>query len=93
MKKLTLSELENQKSWKEAVIVFTEDSYSKNYSETERSYKVSRDCKYFNPMMIGTSLFGDCLDDKDNGVRLDRYMSLLPTEGKRWEVDYCYITK
>lgn len=93
IEKLTLTELGKNESWKKAVVVFTENSFNREYSETERSYSISRDSKYFNPMMIGNSLFGNCLDGKDNGVRLDRYMSLLPNEGKRWHVDYCYITK
>lgn len=93
IKKITFRELEKDTSWKEAVIVFTKGSFTRDYSEVERSYKVSRDSKYFNPMMNGSSLFGDCLDGKDDGVRLDIYMKLLPEEGVRWKPDYCYIVK
>lgn len=93
IKKITFTELQRNKDWKRAVIVFKEDSYDRDFTEIERSYKVSSDAKYFNGMMGGNSLFGDCLDGKDNGVRLDIYMALLPNEGKRWVVEYCYITE
>ena len=93
MNKVSISELRNNESWEEAVVVFTQDSFSRKFSETERSYKISRNNKYFNPDMNGNSLFGSCLDGKDDDVRLDIYMSRLPEEGKRWIVEYCYITK
>jgi hypothetical protein len=94
MEKVSLNYLEkNLDLWKEAVIVFKEKSFTKEFSELERSYKISSSCKWFNPMMNGNSLFGNCLDGKDNGVRLDIYMRLLPKEGTRWIEDYCYITK
>lgn len=93
MNKLTLSELRDNETWKKAVIVFTKDSYSRDFSETQRSYEVSRDNKYFDPNMIGNSLFGSCLDGTDDDVRLDRYIHRLPEEGHVWKVEYCYITK
>lgn len=91
--KLTLEDLHKNESWEKAVIIFDKSSFDREYSELERSYKISRDNKYFNPHAISNSLFGNCLDGKDNGVRLDIYMSLLPKEGKRWKVEYCYITE
>lgn len=84
MKKMTLNELSNNKSWKKAVIVFTKDSFNREYSEKSRSYEVSSNDKYFDGNMIGNSLFGNCLDGTDNDVRLDRYIG-------DWKVDYCYI--
>jgi hypothetical protein len=90
--KLQFDQLRKE-SWQEAVVVFKEESFEREFTEIERSYSISRDNKYFNGMMNGTSLFGSCLDGKDDNVRLDIYMSLLPKEGKRWKVDYCYITK
>lgn len=87
-KTYTLRELRDDTSaWEEAVIVFTADSFEQEYSEESRSYKIRRDAKYFNPVMIANSLFGNCLDGKDDGVRLDKYMA----EG--WKVDHCYVTK
>lgn len=93
LKKITFEELEKSKGWKEAVVVFTKESFEIEFSETERSYEVQSDAKYFDASKGGNSLFGNCLDGKDDDVRLDRYMHLLPEEGARWEVDYCYITK
>lgn len=90
-RKLSLEELEIDTTWNEAVIVFTEDSFITEYPEVQRSFKVSRNNKYFDPTINGSSLFGDCLDGTDDGVRLDYYMKRLPSEGKRWEVEYCYI--
>ena len=88
MEKLKLSDLENREDWKYAVIVFKSESFNKKYSLKERSYLVCKDNKWFNPAMIGRSLYGNCLDGKDKGVRLDWYMY---DEKKPWIVDYCYI--
>jgi len=88
MDKLTFKQLKDSKDWKEAVIVFTENSFTKPYMEEQRSYKVSSDAKYFDGSKIGNSLFGNCLDGTDNGVRLDHYMR--SDEGK-WIVEYCYL--
>jgi hypothetical protein len=86
MQKLTLSQLHDLE-WQEAVVVFTEDSWKRQYSLEARSYEISSDNKYFNPNAISSSLFGNCLDGTDNGVRLDLYMH------ENWKVDYCYIIK
>lgn len=93
MEKLSFDQLERSNEWKKAVVVFTEDSYEREFSELERSYKISHDNKYFSGIASGNSLFGSCLDGKDNNVRLDIYMSLLPKEGRRWKVEYCYIVE
>lgn len=41
------------------------------------------------------SLFGNCLDGSDVGVRLDTYMFAVPVDGvgKAWKVEYCYIVE
>jgi hypothetical protein len=69
------------------VAVITEDSFDRNYSLTERSYEFSNDNKAFLPNQSSNSVFADCLDGKDFGVRLDWY---IPTE---WKVEYCYIVE
>lgn len=69
------------------VIVFTPDSFTKPYSEIERSYKTDNEQKAFWSK-YSNSLFADCLDGKDNHVRLDWYMD--GTESG-WKVDYCYL--
>lgn len=89
MEKVTLTHLEKNEDWQKAVIVFKATGDLAEYSEVERSYQVNRSDKYFNPNMIACSLYGDCLEGKDEDVRLDHYMA---AEGAhRWEVDYCYI--
>jgi hypothetical protein len=90
MERVSFKELELMDSWEEAVVVFTVGSFEKSFTEVERSYRVNRDKKYFNHLMIGSSLWGDCLDGKDNGVRLDLYLN---DEEHPWTVDYCYIVK
>lgn len=93
--KLSFNELRDKTDWNKAVIVFSQESFSKPFTETERSYQVSSDAKYFDGSKIGNSLFGDCLDGKDLGVRLDAYMHSIPEDGmgKRWIPDYCYIVE
>ena len=72
----------------EGVVVFTEDSFTKPYTEKERSYQFSSDNKSFLPDQIGNSIFADCLDGKDLGVRIDWYMH---DKEHPWKVDYCYL--
>ena len=84
---VSFSDLQKNDVWKEAVIVFTESSFKIPYAERDRSYTISSDAKYFDANMNGSSLFGNCLDGVDLGVRLDHYMY----DG--WKVDYCYITE
>lgn len=97
MKKITWEELDEYLSNnhdKKGVIVFKQNKdWKREFSEEERSYIVYGDNKWFNPKMIGTSLFGTNLTHTDCGVRLDWYMRALPEDGlgERWIVDYCYI--
>lgn len=67
------------------VVVYKQgDWFNKVYTEKERSYRVSSDNKAFIPGQIGKSIFADCLDGIDIGIRLDWYHS-------DWKVDYCYM--
>lgn len=92
MKKITFNEfekamceaVENGKSIS-GVVVFTEDSFDKAYPEMSRSYRVSSNNKYFYAFASSHSMFGDCLDNTDDGVNLSYYME------KGWKVDYCYL--
>lgn len=79
--KMTLKELEQNKKWEEAVIVFAPESFDGQYTLEERSYKVWSNAKWFDPTMIGNSLIANCLNGKDMGVRLDHYIQRLPNEG------------
>ena len=73
------------------VIVFTEDSFDKLYTLEERSYEVTSDNKAFISSMIGYSIYGNCLDGKDLGVRLEQYMAAEKGGKFGWKVDYCYM--
>jgi len=69
------------------VVVFTENSFTAPYTELERSYEFTSDQKAFLPNQSSNSIFADCLDGTDLGVRLDWYMHGV--DG--WKVDYCYL--
>lgn len=73
------------------VIVFTVDSYTRKYTEIQRSYRVTSDNKAFIPGQLGYSIFAGCLDGSDQGVRLDLYMKDEHGGESGWEVDYCYL--
>ena len=71
----------------EAVVVFTGKGMNRDdYTEVQRSYQFSNHNKAFLPNMISNSIFADCLDGTEHGVRLDWYIH-------EWEVDYCYIVE
>lgn len=74
---------ENQDKAKlSGVIVYKASNWPKSYSERSRSYEVTNNNRAFQEGKIASSLFGNCLDGTDQGVRLDWY---------KWEVDYCYM--
>jgi hypothetical protein len=103
MKKVTWSELEKA-MWKfneehgythkgnekrlEGIVVFTEDSFTKPYTEFQRSYVLTSDNKAFLPHQLGYSIFADCLDGTDDGVRIDWYMR---DDKMPWKVEYCVL--
>lgn len=72
-----------------AVVVFTPDSFDREYSEESRSYKVNSDNKTFRDC-CSNSLYGSCLDGTDQFVRLDYYMNWYERENG-WKVEYCYL--
>lgn len=76
----------------EGVIVFTEDSFDKQYSLESRSYEVSSNNKAFRNAN-GYSIFGSALDGSDYGVRLEAYMAEEQSGRNGWKVDYCYLIK
>lgn len=69
-----------------AVVVFSQASFRQRYSLKSRSYRFRSDEKYFVPGMGGNSLFADCLDESEHGVRLDWYL-------RSWKVEYCYMSR
>lgn len=95
MRKITMSKLEeimqeynrrfseNANSAKlSGVIVYKASNWDKPYSEQSRSYRVWNCNRHYQDGKFSNSLFGNCLDGTDLGVRLDWY---------RWDVDYCYM--
>jgi hypothetical protein len=67
------------------VVVFKKENWPGNdYSLESRSYQFVSDIKYFIPGLGGNSIFADCMDGSEEGIRLDFYLS-------SWEIDYCYI--
>lgn len=71
---MNLERLINNKNWETALIIFDSSNWAnRNFTEQERTYRVSSDAKYFDYEKCGSSLFGNCLDGKDLGVRLDLY--------------------
>jgi hypothetical protein len=89
MQKLTLTDLSNIKSWKNAVIVIDNKSFLQNYSIESRSYLINRDTsKYFQEGKISKSIWGDAMDESEFGVRLDWY---LWGNKENWAIEYCYI--
>ncbi len=100
MKKMTFNELRNlfykhnaSTEYPEtlhAVIVFSEDSWSKEYSLENRSYKVKSNNWGWMADKAGRAIYGDTLDDTEKYIRLDRYIKGLRSE-TGWIVDYCYL--
>ena len=73
-----------------AVVVFKQNpTWKREYTEQERSYKISGSDNAFDNNKISTSLWGDCLGCEDY-CRLDWYMKADNPE-ERWQVDYCYL--
>lgn len=67
------------------VVVFKSENWpDKDYSLDARSYQFVSDNKYFLSGLCGGSIFADCLDGSEEGVRLDYYLG-------SWDIDYCYI--
>lgn len=67
-------------------IIFTADSFSKEYSELSRTYLFTSNAKAFNPKASGYSIFANCADGSEDGVRIDYYMK---SEG--WKVEKSFI--
>lgn len=93
IKKMTFGELEalfirheatHPKEHLTAHIVYKEESWNRPYPLESRTYVVSSCNRAFEPGKISNSIFADCLDGSEFGVRLDWYK-------KDWIVDYCYL--
>lgn len=65
-----------------AIIVYSQESYTKPYTEMERSYIVHFEQWGLDPSKMGNSIMGDCLDGEDRAIRLDAY---------DWKIESIYI--
>lgn len=78
---------------RKGVVVFKQHpSWRREYSELERSYRISGNDNHFLSGKISNAIYGFCLDENDpdaQGVRLDYVMYAMPDEC--WHVDYCYL--
>ena len=78
----------------EAFVTFTPDSFEDTYTQLERTYLFTSNNKAFaSPSCSGYSIFGDCMDGKDSGVRLERYMADEKGGKDGWKVENCGIIK
>lgn len=77
------------RSWKHGYVVIENRSFIKDFSLESRTYRTLRSSKAYDPTMLGYSIFGDCLNKRDNGIRLDMY--LKEEKGQEWIVNYCYF--
>lgn len=73
------------------VIVFTKESFDKEYSLLVRSYGVSSENKAWISGMGGYSIYGGSLDGSDPCIRLDYLIASEFGDDKGWHVDYCYF--
>ncbi len=72
-------------------IVFAAESFSKPYSEEQRTYVVSSNNKAFIDGMGGYSIYGSSLDGVDKCVRLESYMAAEHGGKDGWKIERCYI--
>ena len=72
-------------------IVFSADSFDKEYPEAARTYAVSSNNKAFMPNMGGYSIYGSSLDGSDRNVRLERYMAKEHGGKDGWKIERCYM--
>ena len=72
-------------------IVFSQDSFTKPYTEAERTYIVSSNNKAFQPNMGGYSIYGSSLDGSDVCCRLDGFMANEKGGKDGWKIERCYM--
>lgn len=95
--KLTFEEMANQlwdynelgkKPLLKVKIVLADSNWPGKYSEQSRTYFTDSDQKAFRKS-ISYSIWADCADGSEHGVRLDWYMKPFNPSG--WDVEYCEI--
>ncbi len=72
-------------------IVFSQDSFTRPYSEEARTYALSSENKAFQPDMSGYSIFASAIDGSDPMVRLDRLMAVETGDANGWKIERCIL--
>ena len=72
-------------------ITFTADSFTKPYTEEQRTYVISSDNKAFLPNKGGYSIYGSSIDGTDLDVRLERYMADETGDSGYWKIEKCSV--
>jgi len=70
-------------------IVFSQDSFDKEYNEVSRTYVVSSNNKAYQSGMGGYSIYSSCLDGTDPCLRLEGYIR----GDDAWKIEKCYVLK
>ena len=78
----------------EAFVTFTQDSFpGTEYTLPERTYWFTSKEKAFSADKGGYSIFGNCMDGSDMGVRLELYMADEKGGKNGWKTENCGIVK
>lgn len=77
----------------DAFVTFTPDSFEKAYTQLERTYLFASNEKAFSADACGYSIFGNCMDGSDMGIRLERYMADEKGGKNGWKIENCGIIK
>lgn len=72
-------------------IVFSPESFAKEYPLESRTYAVSSDNKAFWSKVGSRSIYGSALDGSDPNVRLDQYMAIEQGGSDGWQIERCYM--
>ena len=72
-------------------LVFSQASFTKEYSLESRTYAVSSDNKAFWSKVGSRSIFASALDGSDPHVRLDQYMAAEQGGPDGWQIERCYM--
>lgn len=87
MEEIEYLELHNRHDWLKAVVVFTADSFSEEYSEAARSYEFDCFQRAFLPGEISSAVHGTSLDEREHCVRIDVFID------QGWKIERCYISE
>lgn len=72
-------------------VIFSQDSFTRPYSEATRTYIISSNNKAFIQGMGGYSIYASSLDGSDPCVRLEGYMAAEKGGNDGWKIERCYL--